>query len=56
MSDQKQEAKYILAFDHGTSGVKAAICSVYGKVLDFVFEKTPFYLKEKGGAEQDPDE
>lgn len=56
MSDQKQEAKYILAFDHGTSGVKVAICSVYGKVLDFVFEKTPLYLKEKGGAEQNPNE
>ena len=51
-----KEKKYILAFDHGTSGVKAAICSVYGEIIDFVFEKTPVYLKERGGAEQDPDE
>ncbi len=51
-----EEKKYVLAFDHGTSSVKAAICSVYGEVLDFVFEKTPVYLKGEGGAEQDPDE
>ncbi len=55
MSTQKQVKKYVLAFDHGTSGVKTAICSVYGEVLDFVFEKTPIYLKGEGGAEQDPD-
>ena len=51
-----QNNKYVLAFDHGTSGVKAAICSMYGEVLDFVFEKTPVYLIGKSGAEQDPDE
>lgn len=51
-----QNSKYVLAFDHGTSGVKAAICSMYGEVLDFVFEKTPVYLIGKSGAEQDPDE
>ncbi len=56
MSNQKQEKKYVLAFDHGTSGVKAALCSVYGKVLDFVFERTPLYLRGEGGAEQDPNE
>lgn len=56
MLDQKKEKKYVLAYDHGTSGVKAAICSVYGEVLDFIFEKIPLYLKEDGGAEQDPDE
>ncbi|MFX1512189.1 MAG: FGGY-family carbohydrate kinase [Promethearchaeota archaeon] len=55
MSNQKQ-SKYILAIDHGTSGAKTAIVSVYGKIIDFVFEQTPLYLKEKGGAEQDPDE
>ncbi|MFX0115031.1 MAG: FGGY-family carbohydrate kinase [Candidatus Hodarchaeota archaeon] len=48
--------KYILAYDHGTSGVKSAIISVYGEVLDFVFEKTPLYLLKGGGAEQNPDE
>ncbi len=51
-----QNSKYVLVFDHGTSGVKAAICSMYGEVFDFVFEKTPVYMKEKGGAEQNPDE
>ncbi|MFX1254072.1 MAG: FGGY-family carbohydrate kinase [Promethearchaeota archaeon] len=56
MTVKEKEEKYILAFDHGTSGVKTAIASVYGEVLDFEFEKTPLYLKENGGAEQDPDE
>ncbi|MFW9914377.1 MAG: FGGY-family carbohydrate kinase [Candidatus Thorarchaeota archaeon] len=51
-----ENAKYILAYDHGTSGVKAAIASVYGEILDFVLEETPLYLLEGGGAEQDPDE
>ncbi|MHA1894694.1 MAG: xylulokinase, partial [Candidatus Helarchaeota archaeon] len=48
--------KYILAIDHGTSGAKTAIVSVYGKVIDFEFEETPLYLLDGGGAEQDPDE
>ncbi|MFX0209982.1 MAG: FGGY family carbohydrate kinase, partial [Candidatus Hodarchaeota archaeon] len=52
----QKNKKFILAFDHGTTGVKTAIASVYGEVLDFTFEKTPVYLKEKGGAEQDPDQ
>ncbi|MFX0050766.1 MAG: FGGY-family carbohydrate kinase [Candidatus Hermodarchaeota archaeon] len=52
----REEEKYILAYDHGTSGVKTAICTVSGKILDFVFEKTPLYLKKNGGAEQNPDE
>ncbi|MFX1505524.1 MAG: FGGY-family carbohydrate kinase [Promethearchaeota archaeon] len=51
-----QNSKYVLAFDHGTSGVKAAICSMYGEVLDFVFKKIPVYLVGKSGAEQNPDE
>ncbi|NHJ01711.1 MAG: xylulose kinase [Candidatus Heimdallarchaeota archaeon] len=50
------EEKYILAIDHGTSGIKAALVSVYGEIIDFVFKSTPIYLKEKGGAEQNPDE
>ncbi len=51
-----KEKKYILAHDHGTSGSKAAIVSVYGEVIDFEFEETPIYLFEGGGAEQNPDE
>ncbi|NHI93815.1 MAG: xylulose kinase [Candidatus Lokiarchaeota archaeon] len=54
MTDDK--TKYILAIDHGTSGAKTAIVSIYGKVMDFEFEETPLYLLEGGGAEQNPDE
>ncbi|UCG89810.1 MAG: FGGY-family carbohydrate kinase [Candidatus Heimdallarchaeota archaeon] len=56
MSTRKQEKKYVLAFDHGTSGVKTALCSVYGDTIDFVFKKTPLYLIGEGGAEQNPNE
>ncbi|NVM29631.1 MAG: xylulose kinase [Candidatus Helarchaeota archaeon] len=52
----KDEVKYILAHDHGTSGSKAAIISTRGKVIDFEFQETPLYLIEGGGAEQNPDE
>ncbi|MBD3228998.1 MAG: xylulose kinase [Candidatus Lokiarchaeota archaeon] len=48
--------KYILAHDHGTSGSKAALVSIYGEVIDWEFEETPLYLFDNGGAEQDPDE
>lgn len=51
-----QSKKYILAIDHGTSGIKTALVSVHGEVLDFVYEHTPVYFKEQGGAEQDPHE
>jgi len=47
---------YILAIDHGTSGIKAAIVSVTGEVIDFEFEKTPIHFLPGGGAEQDPDD
>ena len=50
------EKKYVLAYDHGTSGVKTALASMYGEILDFVTEPTPVYYKSHGGAEQDPDE
>ena len=46
--------KYILAIDHGTSGIKACLVSVHGNVVAFEFEKTPIYFLPKGGAEQDP--
>ncbi|MFQ5979991.1 MAG: FGGY family carbohydrate kinase [Candidatus Heimdallarchaeota archaeon] len=54
MSSEKQ--KYVLAYDHGTSGVKAAIASVHGEIIDFAFKKTPLFLLDGGGAEQDPNE
>ncbi len=45
---------YILAYDHGTSGVKTSIVSKHGKVVASDFEKTPIYFLPNGGAEQDP--
>ena len=52
----KNKTKYILAYDHGTSGVKAAIVSVYGEILDFTYEHTPVYFKNEVGAEQKPED
>ncbi len=48
--------RYILAVDHGTSGVKASIISVGGEVVASDFEKTPIHFLPGGGAEQDPAE
>ena len=48
--------KYILAIDHGTSGIKAAIVSIHGQVLDYAYEKTAIAFLPGGGAEQDPDD
>jgi xylulokinase len=48
--------KYILAIDHGTSGIKTAIVSIHGQVLDYEYEKTAIEFLPGGGAEQDPDE
>ena len=56
MTEESNETKYILAIDHGTSGMKIAITDTCGEVIAFDFEGTPVYLSEGGGAEQDPDE
>ncbi len=48
--------KYIIAIDHGTSGMKVAIVSSSGKVIDWVFKEVELFLPEKGAAEQDPNE
>lgn len=53
--DKKKQDKYILAIDHGTSGVKTSIISVYGQSVDYEFEPTPVHFLPGGGAEQDPD-
>jgi xylulokinase len=45
---------YILAFDHGTSGMKTAIVDSRGEVVDTAFMDTPIYFSSGGGAEQDP--
>ena len=46
--------KFVLAFDHGTSGVKTAIVDTRGQVVDMAFQDTPIYYSADGGAEQDP--
>jgi xylulokinase len=55
MTDPKKNT-YILAIDHGTSGIKAAIVSIHGQVLDYEYEKTGIVFLPGGGAEQDPDD
>ncbi len=54
MQFARDQQKYVLAIDHGTSGVKSAIVSVYGEVLDSEYEYTPVHFLPDGGAEQDP--
>ena len=47
--------KVVLAIDHGTSGIKAALVTTRGRLIDFAFEKTPIVFSPGGGAEQDPE-
>ncbi|KPA10161.1 xylulokinase [Candidatus Magnetomorum sp. HK-1] len=54
MKNAKDE--YILAIDHGTSGLKVALVTSLGKIIDFAFEPTPTYYLPGGGAEQNPDD
>ncbi len=56
MTPESEEPKYFLAVDHGTSGMKVAITDTCGEIIAFDFEKTPVYLFDGGGAEQDPDD
>ncbi len=44
----------ILAFDHGTSGIKAALVTSKGRIIDACWEKTPIMFLPDGGVEQDP--
>lgn len=46
--------KYILAIDHGTSGIKSSIISTRGALMGSDFYPTPIYFLDGGGAEQDP--
>ena len=46
----------VLAIDHGTSGIKAALVTVHGQVLDTTYQPTATSFLPGGGAEQDPDE
>jgi xylulokinase len=47
--------KYILAIDHGTSGVKIALVTPRGGIVAFESEATPLIFTPDGGVEQDPD-
>lgn len=47
--------KYILAVDHGTSGVKCALMTTRGQLIGHASRETPLILLPDGGAEQDPD-
>lgn len=46
----------VLAVDHGTSGIKASLVSVRGRILSSTFVPTPTRFLEGGGAEQDPED
>lgn len=46
----------VLAFDHGTSGIKAALADARGAILDFAFVATTTVFSADGGAEQDCEE
>jgi len=55
MGNEPQD-QYILAIDHGTSGIKASLISVVGRVAASAYEKTPIEFLPGGGAEQNPDD
>jgi xylulokinase len=50
------EEKYIIAFDHGTSGMKTALVTTKGKVIGFSVKEYGLYNPEQGAAEQKPSE
>ncbi len=50
------QTEYIIAVDHGTSGIKCALMDIHGRSLDFAWEPTPVFFTEGGGSEQDPDD
>ncbi|QEE17141.1 FGGY-family carbohydrate kinase [Promethearchaeum syntrophicum] len=48
--------KYILSYDHGTSGMKTAIISTQGEIIGFNVEEYELFHYEQGCAEQDPND
>jgi len=48
--------KYIISYDHGTSGMKTAIVSTRGKLIGFTYEEYDLFHPEQGAAEQNPDD
>ncbi len=52
----KEAQRHILAIDHGTSGLKVALVTEQGVIVDFEFEPTPTFYLPNGGAEQNPED
>ena len=50
------QEKVILAVDLGTSGMKVALISIDGRVLDWESQPVTLLLTAEGGAEQSPEE
>jgi xylulokinase len=50
----RRAAPLILAIDHGTSGIKGALVTAFGEVLNHTFEPVSTTFLPGGGAEQDP--
>lgn len=46
---------HVLAIDHGTTGIKAAVVSARGRIVDATFVATPTVQLPGGGAEQGPE-
>ncbi|MFN7956190.1 MAG: FGGY family carbohydrate kinase [bacterium] len=53
---EARDDRCVLAIDHGTSGIKAALVSARGEILDFRLRIDPDPLSPRGGAEQDPED
>ncbi|HOO45359.1 MAG TPA: FGGY-family carbohydrate kinase [Deltaproteobacteria bacterium] len=48
--------QYILAIDHGTSGIKSCVISTRGVLMGSDFYPTPIHFLDNGGAEQNPND
>ncbi|MHA1895931.1 MAG: xylulokinase [Promethearchaeota archaeon] len=52
----KNDKKYIIAHDHGTSGNKATLVDLDGNIIDFITVEYPILYPKPGWAEQDPED
>ena len=50
------QSEYIVSYDHGTSGVKAALISLDGMLIDYATEVYPLYQEQPRHAEQNPED
>jgi len=53
---ESKSVSVILSIDHGTSGMKVALITTQGQVIDWVFKEVELKLPETGAAEQDPND